>query len=81
MGKKTAPIDKFKKGAKKHPNGYPFSDNRTLNCKGVAPPTYMKGGETATWYPFELTRCPPPTENPICLSSDSLILRFYSLMH
>ena len=46
--------------------GYPFSDNRTLNFEGVAPP-HIKGGETAMWYPFELTRCPSPTEIPNCL--------------
>ena len=27
-------------------NGYPVSDNRTLNCEGVAP-SHIKGGETA----------------------------------
>ena len=44
-------------------NGYPFSDNRTLNCIGVAP-SHIKGGETAMRYPFKLTRCTPPTKIP-----------------
>ena len=44
-------------------NLYPVSDNRTLINKGVAP-SHIKGGETAMWYPVELTRCPPPTETP-----------------
>ena len=43
-------------------NGYPVSDNRTLNCEGVAP-SHIKEGETAMLYPFELTQC-PPTEIP-----------------
>ena len=46
-------------------NGYPVSDNITLNCEGVVP-SHIKRGETAMWYPFELTRCPPPTEIPSC---------------
>ena len=36
-------------------NRYPVSDNRILNCKGVAS-SYIKGGEIAMWYPFELKR-------------------------
>ena len=46
-------------------NGYPVSDNRTLNCKEVAL-SHINGGETAILYPFKLTRCPPPTETPNC---------------
>ena len=46
-------------------NGYHVSDNRPLNCEGVAP-FHIKGGETAMWYPFKLTQCPSPTETPNC---------------
>ena len=33
-------------------NGYPVSDNRTLNCEGVAP-SHINWGETAMGYPFQ----------------------------
>ena len=52
-------------------NGYPISDNRTLNCEGVAT-SHIRWGETAMLYDFELTWCPLPTEIPICLSLISL---------
>ena len=39
-------------------NGYPVSDNRTLNCKKVVP-SHIKGGKTVMGYPLTLTQCAP----------------------
>ena len=38
-------------------NGYPVSDNRTLNCEEVVL-SHIKGGETSMGTLFALTRCP-----------------------
>ena len=36
-------------------NGYPVSDNRTLNCEGVTT-SHIEGGGTVMLYPFKLSR-------------------------
>ena len=44
-------------------NGYPVSDNRTLNCEGIIPSPMMR------WVTIvAFTRCAPPTKIPNCLS-------------
>ena len=43
-------------------NGYPVSDNITLNCEGVVP-SHIKEGELRWGTPFALKQCTAATEN------------------
>ena len=49
-------------------NGYPFLDNRTLNCQGVTP-SHIKGGETVMIVPLQTYTMSTSHRNPQLLNA------------